>query len=103
MNNFCIIIPATKKNVAFTDDLVKKLAGRTLIQRAIDKAKKLTAVAHIYVVTDSEEIRLIAERNGTRTFYDKDLKLEPSNVLGSIKFFALRVAVSHRDIILLSP
>lgn len=103
MNNFCIIIPATKKNVAFTDDLVKKLAGRTLIQRAIDKAKKLTGPQHIYIVTDSDEIRLICERNGTRVFYDKDLKLEPKNVFESIKFFVLRLVVSYRDIILLSP
>ena len=49
-----IIIPAIKKNVAFTDDLVKKLAGTSLVQRAIDKAKRIVPREHIYIVTDSE-------------------------------------------------
>ena len=54
--DIAVVIPAVKKNVAFTDDLVKKLAGVSLIQRAINKAREITADQHIFVVTDSEEI-----------------------------------------------
>ena len=36
--NLTVLIPALKKTVAFQDDLVKKLAGISLIQRAINKA-----------------------------------------------------------------
>ena len=49
----CIVIPAVKKNVAFVDDLVKKLNGRILIQWTIDRAKELAPEEDIYVVTDS--------------------------------------------------
>ena len=49
-----IFIPAIKKNVAFADDLVKKLADKTLIQRVINKARKIVSEQCIYVVTDSE-------------------------------------------------
>ena len=40
-SNIKVVIPALKKTVAFQDDLVKKLSGITLIQRAINKAFKL--------------------------------------------------------------
>ena len=35
----CIVIPAIKKNAVIPDQLVKRLAGVTLIQRAIDTAR----------------------------------------------------------------
>ena len=35
------IIPAVKKNVAFYDDLMKKMVGDPLIQRAIKKAEAI--------------------------------------------------------------
>ncbi len=56
-----IVIPAIKKNAVIPDQLVKKLNGITLIQRAIDTAKEITD--NIFIITDSEEISLIAQRN----------------------------------------
>ena len=103
MNSCCIVIPAVKKNVAFTDDLVKKLAGISLIQRAIDKARSLVLAEHIYVVTDSEEIRLISTRNQIRCYYDKKLKLKEAELFVNLKFFVLKIAKKYRNIILLSP
>ena len=41
MNSKLIVIPAIKKNAAIPDQLIKKLNGITLIQRAIDTALEL--------------------------------------------------------------
>ena len=50
--DFVVVIQALKKAVAFQDDLVKKLAGVALIERAIEKAKSLTGSNHkVYVLT----------------------------------------------------
>ena len=43
------IIPAVKKNVAFYDDLMKKMVGDPLIQRAIKKAEAITEKKNIYI------------------------------------------------------
>ena len=73
--NKAVIIPAVKKNVAFYDDLIKKMAGQSLIERAINKAKEIVEEEHIYVVTDSEEIRLFSQRKSVRHYFEKSLKL----------------------------
>lgn len=103
MDKRCIIIPAVKKNVAFADDLVKNLVGISLIQRAIDKSKAIVPLKNIYVVTDSEEIRLICQRNRVCFYYNKALKLEERDLFTNIKFFTLRIAKKYKDIIILSP
>ena len=103
MNKSCIVIPAVKKNVAFTDDLVKNLAGIPLIQRAIDKAKDIVSGLDIYVVTDSDEIRLVCTRNNVRFYYDKELRLKQGELFSRMKFFILKIAKKYQDIILLSP
>ncbi len=60
----CILIPAFKKNPLIPDFLLKKLAGRTLIDRVLDTAKACAAEEDIFVLTDNEEISLICERSG---------------------------------------
>lgn len=82
--DFCVVIPAVKKEGSIPDQLVKKLAGVTLIQRALNKALRLTAPRHILVVTDSQEISLIAQRNGVPFAYDASLRLEHNWVLKDI-------------------
>ena len=82
-----VIIPAVKKNVAFCDDLVKKLAGRTLIDRSVQRAKEITGKENIYVVTDSQEIRLFCQRKGIHYFFEKSLKLNPSAIAKSLFSF----------------
>jgi spore coat polysaccharide biosynthesis predicted glycosyltransferase SpsG/CMP-N-acetylneuraminic acid synthetase len=98
-----VIIPAVKKNVAFHDDLVKKLAGRSLIERSVGKAKEITEKENIYVVTDSEEIRLFCQRKDVHYFYEKSLKLNPGAIAESIITFLLSIANKYQTLILLSP
>ena len=83
--NTIVLIPALKKNVAFTDDLVKKLAGVALIQRAIDRALMIAGYKNrVLVVTDSEEIELIAERNKVCVYRDASLKWNESGINKSL-------------------
>ena len=70
----CILIPAIKKNVAFPDDVIKKLAGRTLLDRAIDKAVVFSGSENIIVLTDSEEISQHCEYKGIRYAYDTEME-----------------------------
>lgn len=80
----CIIIPAIKKNTVIPDQLVKKLAGKTLIQRAIDNAKHVVNANDIYVVTDSEEVSLICERNGINVLYDEAYQSVSLDIVSSL-------------------
>lgn len=79
MKNLLLVIPAIKKNAIIPDQLVKKLNGITLIQRAINTALKLTN--NILIITDSQEISLIAKRNGIRYHYDTKLRLNSQNII----------------------
>lgn len=96
----CIVIPAIKKNAIIPDQLIKKLAGKTLIQRAIDTAKKIVTGNDIYVVTDSEEISLICQRNGIEYYFNQKLKLQSSNLIQELKFFIETQTLSYTNIIL---
>jgi len=99
-----VFIPALKKRVAFQDDLVKKLAGITLVQRAINKAMEFRCGRNrIHVLTDSDEIRLIAERNEVRCFYDPALDFEDDAVSGAIAQYMLQAAASSPVSLALSP
>jgi len=86
MMDYCIIIPAIKKNAIIPDQLVKKLAGVTLIQRAIDVSTSLLAKEHIYIITDSQEISLIAERNGVNIVFDSKINVDTKHILESLNF-----------------
>jgi len=101
--SLAIVIPAVKKNVAFPDDLVKKLAGVSLIQRAITTAKLAFPEQQVHVVTDSEEIRLICQRNAVGFIYDKQLRLDSDNLLGSLCLHLGNILDQKQDLLLLSP
>jgi spore coat polysaccharide biosynthesis predicted glycosyltransferase SpsG/CMP-N-acetylneuraminic acid synthetase len=101
--SLAIFIPAIKKNVAFADDLVKKLDGVTLVQRAIDKAKEITFCQNIYVITDSEEICLISKRNNINHCYKKDLQLTTANKIENLSFFLSQFVDQFPEMVLLSP
>jgi spore coat polysaccharide biosynthesis predicted glycosyltransferase SpsG/CMP-N-acetylneuraminic acid synthetase len=98
-----VIIPAVKKNVAFHDDLVKKLAGRSLIERSVSRAKEIVERENIYVVTDSEEIRLFCQRKYIHCFYEKSLKLNPGAIAESIITLLSSITNKYETLILLSP
>ncbi len=103
MFDHCILIPAFKKNVAFADDLVKKLAGVSLIQRAINKALGLTPPDRVYVVTDSYEIGLICQRNAILYYEDPRLSMAFFFSDPGLVSFHRMLARRHRSVILLSP
>ena len=84
MKNLLVVIPAIKKNAVIPDQLIKKLNGKTLIQRAIDTACKLTTRDNIFVVTDSEEISLICERNKIKYHKESKLSIDSENILQTI-------------------
>lgn len=99
MKEFAVIIPAIKKNVAFPDDLVKRLGGVTLIQRAINKAKELAADDDIYVVTDSEEICLICKRNGINFTYREGVRLKTQDIIHELRYFLLKIYTKYNNLI----
>ena len=85
MNRKLIVIPAIKKNAAIPDQLIKKLNGITLIQRAIDTALELAdGVDQVLIITDSDEIGLIAQRNGITFKKDKALFLNSENIVTEV-------------------
>ena len=84
--NFGVIIPALKKNVVFHDDLVKKLVGISLIERAIINARKLSNDESIVVVTDSEEIQLIAKRCNLKCILDRKIVVGDASYFNSLKY-----------------
>lgn len=84
MDNLLIVIPAIKKNAVIPDQLIKKLNGITLIQRAISTALELTTRENILIITDSEEISLISERNGIEYYKSPTLSLNSTNILNSV-------------------
>lgn len=84
MENLLVVIPAIKKSAVIPDQLIKKLNGITLIQRAINTALEITTNENILVVTDSEEISLICERNKIESYRDTTLKFTSKNILESI-------------------
>ena len=81
----CIIIPAIKKSAVIPDQLVKKLAGKTLVQRALDTAKEVAPGEDILVVTDSDEIRLICLRNGVGCAYDPAHAIRSLNIVSALE------------------
>lgn len=81
----CIVIPAIKKNAVIPDQLVKRLAGVTLIQRAIDTARGVVPARDVIVVTDSQEISLICERNGVRVHYNAGLRFTSLDIISEMQ------------------
>jgi spore coat polysaccharide biosynthesis predicted glycosyltransferase SpsG/CMP-N-acetylneuraminic acid synthetase len=98
-----VIIPAVKKNVIFYDDLIKKLAGESLIKRVIEKALKIAPKEDIYLITDSEEIRLICKRNGIQYFFDHTLELKLEALIEGLESHLSSIADKYQVLLLLSP
>lgn len=84
MDHLLVVIPAIKKSAVIPDQLIKKLDGVTLIQRAINTALEITTNENILVITDSEEISLICERNKIKCYRNSELKFTSENILDSI-------------------
>ncbi|MBE0613487.1 MAG: cytidine 5'-phosphate N-acetylneuraminic acid synthetase [Burkholderiales bacterium] len=104
MEALLIVIPAIKKSVAFPDDLVKKLAGVTLIQRAIAIATDAVPKLQVLVVTDSAEIDLICRRQDVATHLDPALQL-PRRAISALDVAPYLEGHKEQweDLLLLSP
>ena len=100
MKKKCIIIPAIKKNAVIPDQLVKTMAGITLIQRAINISKQVVLDEDIFIITDSQEISLIAERNNISYIYKQELKFIPKNIIQELQFVIDEKAKLYRAIII---
>lgn len=103
MNKLSVVIPAVKKNVAFPDDLVKKLAGKSLLQRAVEKALEIAKPENVHVVTDSDEIKTFAERAGVRCEYDKKIYFKSLNIVSELKEPLKNIAGNKDAVVILSP
>lgn len=96
----CVLIPAFKAGVAFPNDLMKYLGDKPLLRHAVDRAKAFVGQRHVYVVTDSREIALAAERLGVRCLCNDTLRMESASVIENLNFFLLRIYKKYRDIVI---
>ena len=80
--NLVICIPAICKDSAEKSLLLQKMAGHSLIQRAIDKAGSLPTLGKLVLVaTNTEEIALIASRNGVEQIWIE----EPQSMIEAVE------------------
>jgi len=99
-----VFIPALKKSVAFQDDLVKKLDGVTLVQRAINLSIELGLKPEaIHLITDSQEIQLIGKRNKVSVFQDASLKWSQNDLHSKILDYIGKTSEGDEVLIILSP
>ena len=100
MTRRCIVIPAIKKNAVIPDQLVKKLAGVTLMERALHTARAVLPGEDIWVVTDSQEITLICERLGVKFHYNAALKFTSLNIVQELRDILGQLAASYDQLII---
>lgn len=97
----CIVIPAIKKNAVIPDQLVKKLAGVTLMERAINTARAVAPGEDIIVLTDSQEISLICERAGVGFHRNKDLRFTSLNIVAEMRELLGELAARYEHCVIL--
>lgn len=96
----CIIIPAIKKSAVIPDQLVKKLAGKTLIQRALDTALSVADGKDILVFTDSDEIRLICLRSGVECAYNPEYAIRSLNIVSALEPVLQELSARYEHLII---
>lgn len=100
MRKRCIVIPAIKKNAVIPDQLIKKMAGITLMERALNTARAVLAGEHIIVVTDSQEISLLCERAGVGVRYNKDFHVGGLDIVHALRHVLDELAKDYESIII---
>lgn len=103
MKERCIVIPAIKKNAVIPDQLVKKLAGITLMERALNTARACAKGEDIITLTDSEEIGLICERSRTRHVRNPDLRFHSWDIVAEMRDLLTELAREYEHCIILRP
>lgn len=99
----CIVIPAIKKNAVIPDQLVKKLAGTTLIERALNTARACAKGEDIITLTDSEEIGIICQRYQTRHLRDPKLRFHTWDIVAEMRDLLSDLASEYTHCIILRP
>ncbi len=97
----CVILPAIKKNAVIPDQLVKKLAGVTLIDRGIATARAVVPREDVYVLTDSQEISLISERAGVQYRRNQALRFRTLNIVSEMREILLELAQRYEHCLIL--
>ena len=98
-----VLIPALTTRGASPGDLLRKIDGRTLIQRSIDKAKELTKKSSaVYILTNSDEIALIGERNATTPVLLDNIE-NPADLLRAVQDSLQRFCQTSTVCIRISP
>lgn len=95
MKERCFVIPALKKHAVIPDQLVKKLAGETLIGRVLNTARACAPGEDIITLTDSEEISLICQRAGTRYQRDPALRFKSLDIVAEMREFLCSLPYFH--------
>lgn len=101
MKERCLVIPAIKKNAVIPDQLVKKLAGETLITRALNTARSVCPAEDIVVLTDSQEISLICERAGVRYVLNQTLRFRTQDIVGEMRELLVTLAKDYGNALIL--
>lgn len=99
----CLVIPAIKKSASIPDQLIKKLAGRTLIERCLDTARACAAGSDVIVLTDSEEIGLICERAQVRHVLNPAFRFQGPDIASQMRELLASLAVNYDYCIILNP
>ena len=101
MKERCIVIPALKKNAVIPDQLVKRLAGVTLMERALHTARSVTAADDIIVLTDSQEIALICERAGVGVRHNPAFCFTTLNIVAEMRDLLEELAREYEHCLIL--
>ena len=97
-------IPALRTQARFHDDLLRKLDGVPLIQRAISKAQILGGTSQsIHVLTDSEEVALIARRSDVGVFWQPGLELKDFQEHRGLHEYLATAECAAQICVMLSP
>lgn len=97
----CIVIPAIKKNAVIPDQLVKRLAGVTLIQRAIDTARGVVPAHDVVVVTGQPGNQPdLPNRNGVRVHYNAGLRFTSLDIITEMKSILRELGNDYGHIII---
>ena len=101
MKERCIVIPAVKKHAVIPDQLIKRLAGVTLMERAIHTARGVLPGEDIIVLTDSQEISLLCERAGVRFCCRPELRFTSLDIVADMGDLLADLARSYQHCIIL--
>ena len=101
--NCSVLILALKKNVAFPDDLVKRLNGKPLLQHTLDCAASWLGKEHVWVLTDSEEVEVMARRYGVQAIRDPAFNLRNPQTLMKARWRFRSLLHDSRDLVALWP